>query len=164
MPDYQAPLLLCQEPSVLPDQYWVILHHGHSLEQHKRAVGNGTDLDSAIQTFIQEHEEHESQGAFYFADLNNADLAAVRADIGVDFVECNMPIVSIMDVDPVYLTEESQHELDAQHAYMFAMDRETRLGYEASHHLQDGDIDFDDGYDLEVDTEHHLDAEIGVQS
>ena len=89
MNDYEAPLHLCDSPTRLPHKYIVFLHLGYLLEQHKQAVGDRADLDSAI-TYI--FPETASYGLYYSAELHNASLAAVRADIGVDMVECNLEV------------------------------------------------------------------------
>lgn len=92
MNDYEAPLHLCDSPTRVPHEYIVFLHFGYSLEQHKQAVGNGADLDSAITNIFPETTNH---GLYYNAELPNASLAAVRADIGVDMVECNSEVYLI---------------------------------------------------------------------
>jgi hypothetical protein len=83
---YQA-TLRCDGPKedLIPQAYMVYLHHGCSLEQHKRTVGEGADLDSAIRHVFLETEQY---GFIYEVKLNDSALAAVRSDLVVDFVEC----------------------------------------------------------------------------
>lgn len=87
MNDCEAPLRLCDDPMRVPNEYFVFLQSGYSLEHHKQAVGNGTDLGSAITHVFPETESH---GLYYCAELHDASLVAVRADFGVDMVECNL--------------------------------------------------------------------------
>lgn len=56
------------------------------MEEHKQALGNSTNLDSAITHIFPEYGPH---GLYYAAHLDDASLAAVRAEIGVDMVECD---------------------------------------------------------------------------
>ena len=87
MGHYEAPLLSYDNPTRLPHQYIVFLRLGHSLEQHKQAVGNGTDLDSLITHAFPETERY---GELYAAKMDDASFAAVRADVGVDLVQCEL--------------------------------------------------------------------------
>ena len=82
---WEAPFL-CHQESRIPNSYIVFLHTGYSPEQHRHAVGNGTDLDSAIDIVLPGTERH---GLRYSADLTDSGLAAVRAESGVDKVECH---------------------------------------------------------------------------
>ena len=84
---YQAPIYGCDGPEKdrVPHKYAVFLHHGCSLEQHKRAVGEGADLDSAIKFVFPETPWY---GLYYSAELDDSALSAVRADLVVDMVEC----------------------------------------------------------------------------
>ena len=86
MGPYQAPLR-CDGPSedLDPEWYFVYLHHGCSLEKHKRAVGEGVDFDSTIEIVFP---EDEGLGLCYSAKLNDTALGAVRADLVVDMLEC----------------------------------------------------------------------------
>ena len=71
----------------MPNSYAVFLRPGVSLEQHKLAVGHGADLNSAISRV---HDNLDPARILYHAKLDEGLLAAVRADSGVDFVECNL--------------------------------------------------------------------------
>jgi hypothetical protein len=84
---YKAPLHLCDLKSRVPDSYVVFLHFGYGLETHQRVVGNGVDWDDAIQFVFEETKNH---GLYYSAKLDKEGLTAVRADIGVDMVECDL--------------------------------------------------------------------------
>ena len=88
MGPYQAPLYGCDGPSEdrVHQSYMIFLHHGCSLEQHKQAVGEEADVDSAIKFVFPETAQY---GLYYRAELGDSALAAVRADLGVDMVECN---------------------------------------------------------------------------
>lgn len=84
---YEAPLLGCEpEEDVIKDGYRVFLHQGYSLGQHKITVESAVDLDAAILHIFNETASH---GLSYDATLDEDALAAVRVDIGVDFVICD---------------------------------------------------------------------------
>lgn len=51
------------------------------------AVGNSVDWENAVKLVF---EETDLYGLYYSAKLDDDDLMAVRADIGVDMVECNL--------------------------------------------------------------------------
>ena len=55
------------------------------METHKKVIGNGVDWTNAINSITEENERH---GVYYIAELDEQDLTAVRADIGVDAVRC----------------------------------------------------------------------------
>jgi hypothetical protein len=77
---YQAPLIQ-PEGEVLPHSYGVHLHPGYSVEAHKCFVGAAGDLRRHI-AFEYRHElGYRAEG------LDEAMLRAVRADVGVDWVE-----------------------------------------------------------------------------
>ena len=84
---YKAPFHLCDLESRVPDSYFVLLHIGYDLETHKKVVGNGVDWNDAVKSVAEENERH---GVYYIAELDEEDLTAVRADIGVDMVECDL--------------------------------------------------------------------------
>jgi hypothetical protein len=86
---YEAPILGCDEPEedVVKDSYQVFLHKGYSLGQHKMTVGSAVDLATAIRNILNETASH---GLYYDATLDENALAAVRADIGVDLVICDV--------------------------------------------------------------------------
>ena len=84
---YKAPFHLCELESRVPDSYFVFLHFGYDLETHQTVVGNGIDLNDAIKSVAEENERH---GVRYRAELDDEDLTAIRADIGVDMVECEL--------------------------------------------------------------------------
>ena len=84
---YEAPVRLCDLESRVPDSYVVFLHFGCGLETHKQVVGDGVDWDNAVQFVFEETKNH---GLYYSANLDEVGLAAVRADIGVDMVECDL--------------------------------------------------------------------------
>jgi hypothetical protein len=65
---------------VWPNSYSVELHPGYTIEAHKRLIGA---------ELLQQHITREyprNTGECYYADLNEALLKAVRADVGVDRV------------------------------------------------------------------------------
>lgn len=59
-------------------------------------VGNGADLDSAIDHIFPETHLY---GTYYSATLSDDSLGAVRRDIGVDKVECNFQVTVIEAVE-----------------------------------------------------------------
>ena len=95
--DYMAPMRYCDDPErAVPEEYFVYLHSGYELEQHKQAIGADARavLEKAItNTFL----EDVNYGPYYAAmGLQNATLDAVRADIGVDLVQC-MPQIYLIE-------------------------------------------------------------------
>ena len=87
MEPYQAPLRGCDDDDHRPiaQSYEVLLHPGHTLEEHKRAIG----VAAAYLDILFKFPETHGQGIYYRCDrLDDNALAAVRADIGVDKVEC----------------------------------------------------------------------------
>lgn len=85
MGSYKAPLFCPRDANRVPNSYFVFLHFSYSLDQHKQEVGNGADLDSAIKWAV----EIPGYGLQYSAEFDDASLAAVRADLGVDLVSCD---------------------------------------------------------------------------
>lgn len=84
---YKAPLLSCDDPKeVVPDEYQVFLHQGYLLDDHKALVGDAVDFDSATRIFMNETASH---GLINRAHFDKDALTAVRADVGVDLVECD---------------------------------------------------------------------------
>ena len=86
-----APLINCDVPeeNLLRNSYSIILKSGYSLEQHKQAVGRGADLDAATEDVL----DYPFSGfqTTYFAKIEETSLlAAIRADPGVDFIECDV--------------------------------------------------------------------------
>ncbi|KAI5357329.1 hypothetical protein Slin14017_G123380 [Septoria linicola] len=90
---YQAPLHHYDSPARVPDQYVVYLEPGHSLENHKQRV-NIEGLSDAI-TFV--FDKLYPDKICYNAQLDAGLLAAVRADPGVELVECDMRIYAAAD-------------------------------------------------------------------
>jgi hypothetical protein len=83
--------LLCNMPqsSLIPDTYFVSLANSYSLEQHKRKTGRAVDLDHAILDVEEMKDVLLGDITFYEARTDDASLVnAVRADLGVLFVEC----------------------------------------------------------------------------
>jgi hypothetical protein len=82
----QAPLR-CTSPNkwLIPERYYVYLHLGFTLDQHKQAVRDKVDLDSEI-NYVQ--LETSRLGAHYGALLNESALAAVRSNLIIAFLEC----------------------------------------------------------------------------
>lgn len=83
---YEAPLRICQSPDVIPGSYVVYLERGHTLEQHMQFVG--IDLKPLMDG--DPFPENSRLGLVYCAELDDATLAMVRRDTGVNFVECNL--------------------------------------------------------------------------
>ena len=95
---YQA-WMHCNAPDedIIPNSYFVFLHWGYPLDEHKQAMKPKVSLDGHIERVF---EQTHSYGTYYAAKLDNASLEAVRADVGVDFVECNRRIYPMETVDP----------------------------------------------------------------
>ena len=92
---YKAPMLSCDHKEVVPDEYAVFLHRDYSLDDHKAFVGDAVDFDSTARIFLNETATH---GLTYFAHFDKHALAAVRANIGVDLVECDSWAYSPEDI------------------------------------------------------------------
>lgn len=56
------------------------------MDQHKRAVGDNVHFESAVRRIFPKTENY---ALYYSARLDDIGLAAVRADRGVDMVECD---------------------------------------------------------------------------
>jgi hypothetical protein len=82
---HQAPLKLCNIEDKHPDEYLVYLTPGVSLEEHKERIGNGL-LDAIHRVFDNLYLDK----VLYNAQLGAELLDAVRADPGVELVECNI--------------------------------------------------------------------------
>ena len=98
-----APRVNCNVPEeiILPNSYSIILKSGYSLEQHKQAVGRGADLDAATEDVLD--EPLPGFQTTYFAKIEDTSLlAAIRADPGVDFIECDV----LQDFSTGWLVEE----------------------------------------------------------
>jgi hypothetical protein len=108
---YQAPLIQWSDEVETQDKYAVKLHPGYSIEDHKNFVGAEL-LQPRITSEGEMPEFHHVPGYHhYYADLDEAILKAVRADVGVDRVTIESSI--IWDVDPVAEDyDEVQHKLD----------------------------------------------------
>lgn len=109
MGPYQAPMIACDVPTeeIVHQSYIVFLHQGCSLEQHKRAVAEGADLDSAIISVFPETDYH---GLYYRAKLDDDALATVRADVVVDMVECNRKVHLVAPIPGLEDSEEFEPE------------------------------------------------------
>lgn len=94
---YSAPLRSCDSKTRVPHEYIIFLDQDYSLEEHKQAIGEMIDLDSTI---ISIFPREEDRGLSYYGTLYNDSVAAVRADIGVDLVECNIRVVDIEGLAP----------------------------------------------------------------
>ena len=83
---YSAPIINCGPPEdIVPDNYFVFLAPGYTVEQHKQAVHQRANLDSAITGVL---DLRITDYIYYGAVLSDAALADVRADPNVDFIEC----------------------------------------------------------------------------
>lgn len=113
---YQAPMRHCDNPTRVSNEYEVFLRHGHTMERHKMAIGNTTDLESAITHIVPPRDTH---GLFYSAKFDDAGLAAVRADSGVNMVECELEGIFIGDVAPPVPYNDNNAEVDELEALLF---------------------------------------------
>nr|OQO30718.1 hypothetical protein B0A51_01842 [Rachicladosporium sp. CCFEE 5018] len=92
---YQAPMLGCENLNVIEGSYCVFLHHGSKLERHIQTIGNHVDWSPTIRHLFPETTVHS---LYYCAhDVDDAALKASRADIAVDVVDCDWPLVAIPD-------------------------------------------------------------------
>lgn len=94
MAPYEAPLHGCDNSynDVVPQSYNVFLHQGYSLGDHKQTVIGTVDLDTTIEIVFPETARH---GLYYSSELDDNALAAVRADMGVEMVECNRRVTLV---------------------------------------------------------------------
>lgn len=90
----------CEWPTVIQESFCVFLHHGCSLEEHKRTVGQQINLDSKIKHIFPETRNH---GLYYCADrVDDVTLSAIRAELVVDMIECNR----VLEIDPLEEADE----------------------------------------------------------
>lgn len=83
---YQAPLENSNSPAAVKDSYEVYLKPGYTLEQHKQTVGNSLSKDDIKHVRASPRRDY----VLYTAILRPDTLAAVRADTGVELVECTL--------------------------------------------------------------------------
>lgn len=83
---YQAPLLNCEDPNRDPDYFMVCLAPGYSLKKHKETV-TGVDFDAIVEFVLDIPDQ-----VIYSAKLADDSLAEIRADVGVDVVQCDRTI------------------------------------------------------------------------
>lgn len=89
---YLAPTNACDDETTrVPDEYTVFLRQGYTLEEHQRNVGS-VDWDGALGRVFT---DSETQSPYYRITTNETGLAALRADVWVDLVECNIKILPI---------------------------------------------------------------------
>jgi hypothetical protein len=81
---FETPLRWCREP-IVPNEYIVRLKPDHSLREHSKAIN--TDIESHLVS-TRVYENHYSV-AYWAKDINEEMLAAIQADDGVFFVNCN---------------------------------------------------------------------------
>jgi hypothetical protein len=86
-----APEVNCNvlEENLLRNSYSVILKSGYSFEQHKQAVGRSIELDAVTEEVL----DYPFPGfqITYFAKIEDPSLLdSIRADPGVEFVECDV--------------------------------------------------------------------------
>jgi hypothetical protein len=87
---YTAPITGCDgtPEDIVEDSYRIYLHRGYSIEQHKTLViEGGVDWDSCFGRV--QLNETLSHGLVYRGTFDKDALAIVRADIGVDLVNCD---------------------------------------------------------------------------
>lgn len=77
--EYAAPMTLCDLDTRIPDDYIVYFRQSYTLEQHKQAIGDAVDLDSAIKRVSDETDDF---GMHFSARLSGSALAAVRKGCG----------------------------------------------------------------------------------
>lgn len=121
---YQAPLIRWSDEVETPDSYAVALHPGYSMDAHKTFVGV-----ERLQPCITSEEEmpefyHVPGYYYYYADLDEGMLEAVRADVGVDRVSVRSSVV--YGGHPI---EQEDHD-EVQRKFVVAMLLEELLGPE----------------------------------
>ena len=86
-----APQFNCDVPkeNLLRNSYSVILKSGYSFAQHKQAVGRSVELD-AVTEEVLDHPFPGFQITYYAKIEDPSLLDSVRADPGVEFVECDV--------------------------------------------------------------------------
>ena len=78
---YQAPLHNIDSEDRIPETYHVYLQSGYTLDEHKLRLGDelsNEDIEDVL----------EMGQITYTAKLSDRSLSAVRADSGVELVEC----------------------------------------------------------------------------
>ncbi|TVY27984.1 hypothetical protein LHYA1_G003487 [Lachnellula hyalina] len=80
---YRAPLHNCDYESLVPNSYVIYLTPGHSLEQHSEAVGK--DMKPLVHHVFDMYTE---KVVYVGRPVDGSLLEAIRADEGVELVEC----------------------------------------------------------------------------
>lgn len=92
---------------MIPESYFVFLHQGCSLEDHKSHIE--ADLDSKITHIFPAATWH---GLYYAADnVDDVILDAIRADVFVDMIECNRAPEMVLEIEDFRLIEPLGLEL-----------------------------------------------------
>jgi len=77
------------QSQLIPDTYLVSLANSYSLERHKRRTGRAADLERAILDVGEVNDVLLGDITVYEVKSDDVSLInAVRADLGVLFVEC----------------------------------------------------------------------------
>jgi hypothetical protein len=85
---YQAPIEACGDASVIPDSYVIWLFPDVSMEEHSGAVGRDMRIFRRSQIF-----DDEDGIVYTVQNLDDDVLNAVRADRGVQLVECDQYLI-----------------------------------------------------------------------
>ena len=130
---WTAPLECNSEAdAVVPERYTVYLHRGYSLLQHKHTLRDLVDLDQAIDHEVPGSGPDKVFETFYSARLNEAALAAVRADLGVDMVACEQNVY--LDTGPENSSTQADEVIERMTEHAECLDRwdEIAAGADAS--------------------------------
>lgn len=93
----------CQHGDAIDRSYIVFLHRSSSLEKHTRTIWKQANLDLVFKHIFPETTHH---GIYYAADnVDDLALDAIRADLAVDFVECNR----LVDLTPFWDVEDANN-------------------------------------------------------
>lgn len=86
-----APRINCHaSPNLLDkDEYSIILKYGHTMEEHKLAVGRAGDSD-AVTRQVFDYPFPDFQVTYFARDKDGDPPDAIQADPGVDLVGCDI--------------------------------------------------------------------------
>lgn len=100
-----APQINCNAPEDILEKgsYSVVLASGYTIARHKQTVGRADDIDAVTENIL-DHPFPGFQITYFARIADQTLLRAIRADPGVDFVECDI----VEGVEPAVVMREGR--------------------------------------------------------